>query len=90
MLGDNLEAIVFWDVEDLNPSVVDLFSDSSAVVGRLTLKYEEVDLKDYRSVAELVSGLTNWFGFYNHERPHQSLTYRTPSQVDQEAGRSSG
>jgi len=55
-----------------------------------SLKYEEVYLKDYRSVAELVSGLTNWFRFYNDERPHQSLKYRTPAQVYQEAGKSSG
>ena len=48
------------------------------------------DLKDYRSVAELVSGLTSWFGFYNHERPHQSLKYRTPAEVYEEAGRGSG
>ncbi len=54
-----------------------------------SLKYEEVYLKDYRSVAELVSGLTSWFRFYNEERPHQSLKYRTPAQVYQEAGRCS-
>jgi putative transposase len=55
-----------------------------------SLKYEEVYLKDYRSVAELMTGLTNWFRFYNHERPHQSLKYRTPAEVYQEAGRGSG
>jgi putative transposase len=55
-----------------------------------SLKYEEVYLKDYRSVAELESGLTSWFRFYNHERPHQSLKYRTPAEVYQEAGESSG
>ncbi len=55
-----------------------------------SLKYEEVYLKDYRSVAELVTGLTNWFRFYNEERPHQSLKYRTPAQVYQEAERGSG
>ena len=43
-----------------------------------SLKYEEVYLKDYRSVAELVSGLTSWFRFYKQERPHQGLRYRTP------------
>ena len=52
-----------------------------------SLKYEEVYLKDYRSVAELMSGLTSWFRFYNHERPHQSLKYRTPAEVYQGAGR---
>jgi putative transposase len=55
-----------------------------------SLKYEEVYLKDYRSVAELVSGLTSWFRFYNDERPHQSLKYRTPAEVYQEVMRSSG
>jgi putative transposase len=55
-----------------------------------SLKYEEVYLKDYRSAAELESGLTNWFRFYNHERPHQSLGYRTPAEVYREAGRGSG
>jgi putative transposase len=55
-----------------------------------SLKYEEVYLKDYRSVAELESGLTSWFRFDNHERPHQSLKYRTPAEVYQKAGRSSG
>ena len=54
-----------------------------------SLKYEEVYLKDYRSVAELVMGLTNWFRFYNDERPHQSLKYRTPAEVYQEDGRGS-
>lgn len=55
-----------------------------------SLKYEEVYLKDYRSVAELVAGLTNWFRFYNEERPHQSLKYRTPAEVYHQAGRGSG
>jgi putative transposase len=55
-----------------------------------SLKYEEVYLKDYQSVAELVSGLTSWFRFYNHERPHQSLKYRTPAEVYQETVRGSG
>ena len=54
-----------------------------------SLKYEEVYLKDYRSVAELVSALTGWFRFYNHERPHQGLKYRTPAEVYQEAERGS-
>ena len=54
------------------------------------MKYEEVYLKDYRSVAELESGLTGWFRFYNQERPHQCLNYRTPAEVYQEAGRGSG
>ena len=54
-----------------------------------SLKYEEVYLKEYRSVTELVSGLTNWFRFYNHERLNQSLKYRTPAEVYQETGKGS-
>jgi putative transposase len=46
-----------------------------------SLKYEEVYLKAYRSVGELEAGLEGWFAFYNHERPHQSLAYRTPAEV---------
>ena len=41
-------------------------------------------------MAELVSGLTSWFRFYNHERLHQSLKYLTPAEVYQEAGKGTG
>ena len=46
-----------------------------------SVKYEEIYLKDYASVAELVAGLRAYFAFYNDERPHQSLGGRTPGQV---------
>jgi putative transposase len=46
-----------------------------------SLKYEEVYLKAYRSVRELEESLEDWFAFYNHRRPHQSLAYRTPAEV---------
>lgn len=46
-----------------------------------SLKYEEVYLKAYRSVRELEAGLEGWFAFYNHERLHQALAYRTPAEV---------
>jgi putative transposase len=46
-----------------------------------SVKYEEVYLKDYASVMEAISGLRSYFKFYNDERPHQSLEYRTPRQV---------
>jgi len=45
------------------------------------VKYEEVYLKDYAGAVELMLGLTGYFGFYNDERPHQSLGYRTPAEV---------
>jgi putative transposase len=46
-----------------------------------SLKYEEVYLKDYRSVAEARAGIDGYFQFYNHQRLHQSLEYRTPASV---------
>ena len=48
-----------------------------------TLKYEDIYLKGYASVGELTVGLTDYFQFYNGERPHQSLGYRTPGAVYQ-------
>lgn len=44
-----------------------------------SLKYEEVYLRDYALVPEARAGIGNWFRFYNHERPHQSLDYKTPA-----------
>jgi putative transposase len=46
-----------------------------------SVKYEEVYLKDYGSVPEARRQLGRYFRFYNHERPHQSLAYRTPAAV---------
>lgn len=44
------------------------------------VKYEEVYLHEYRTVSEARQGLGNYFLFYNMERLHQSLSYRTPSE----------
>jgi putative transposase len=46
-----------------------------------TVKYEHIYLSDYTTGLELVAGLANYFDFYNHQRFHQSLDYRTPAQV---------
>jgi putative transposase len=51
-----------------------------------SLKYEEVYLEDYDGGGELESGLSSWFGFYNHVRPHQGLSYRTPAEVYRATG----
>jgi len=32
-------------------------------------------------MAELTVGLAQYFAFYNAERPHQSLGYKTPASV---------
>ena len=46
-----------------------------------TIKYEEVYLHDYRNVSEARERLSFYFDFYNTERPHASLEYRTPQEV---------
>jgi putative transposase len=46
-----------------------------------TVKYEDIYLKGYASLSELRLGLTEYFAFYNGERPHQSLGNRTPDAV---------
>jgi putative transposase len=46
-----------------------------------SLKYEEVYLKAYDTVAEARLGIGNYFRFYNRERRHQSLDRQTPDQV---------
>ena len=46
-----------------------------------SVKYEEVYLKEYGSVAELRHGLGKYFKFYNEERPHQSFASLTPEAV---------
>jgi putative transposase len=46
-----------------------------------TVKYEDIYLKEYATVPQLDAGLADYFRFYNHERLHQSLAYRTPAEV---------
>ena len=46
-----------------------------------SVKYEEVYLKDYSDMSAASEGLGTYFEFYNSERPHQALGYRTPAAV---------
>ena len=46
-----------------------------------TVKYEEVYLKAYSNGREAEAGLDAYFRFYNAQRPHQALGYRTPAEV---------
>jgi len=48
-----------------------------------SVKYEDVYLKKYDNMAQLLLGLTNYFTYYNQVRPHQSLGYLTPDVVHQ-------
>lgn len=49
------------------------------------VKYEDIYLKGYASMGDLTYGLTEYFAFYNHERPHQALEHKTPNFVYQRA-----
>jgi putative transposase len=46
-----------------------------------SVKYEEVYLKAYQSVSEARVSIGAYMAFYNQERPHQGLAYRTPMEV---------
>ena len=45
-----------------------------------SVKSENANLNQYDTVRQLQTGLTAYFNFYNHVRPHQSLNYRTPAE----------
>ena len=46
-----------------------------------TVKYEEVYVRDYQSVGDARQHLARYFVFYNRERLHQALGYRTPAAI---------
>jgi putative transposase len=46
-----------------------------------SVKYEEIYLKDYLDPQEVRDGLEAYFTFYNNERLHQSLNYKTPKSI---------
>jgi putative transposase len=55
-----------------------------------TVKYEEIYLKDYLDVPEVLANLKIYFGFYNHDRPHQALGYQTPAAIYFQARKKTG
>jgi putative transposase len=55
-----------------------------------TVKYENVYLSDYDGVPAVTQGLARYFAFYNRERLHQSLGYRTPETVHFAGGSAEG
>lgn len=46
-----------------------------------SIKYEEVYTNDYDTVRDAKDGISRYISFYNWERPHQSLGYKTPAEV---------
>jgi len=46
-----------------------------------SVKYEEVYINNYDTVMDAVFKLSEYFNFYNNERPHQALDYQTPYEV---------
>lgn len=46
-----------------------------------SVKYENVYINNYETPRECRAGLSAYFEGYNNYRPHQSLGYRTPSEV---------
>jgi putative transposase len=46
-----------------------------------SVKYEEIYLRAYDTVAEARSSLASYFDFYNSRRPHSSLDRQTPDQA---------
>lgn len=46
-----------------------------------SLKYENIYLNDYQSVADLRKGVNKYFMSYNSLRPHQSLNYEVPNKI---------
>ena len=46
-----------------------------------SVKYENVYLKGYETIPDAQEGLKEYFNFYNTERHHQSLGYKTPWMV---------
>lgn len=46
-----------------------------------SLKYEDIYLHDYRTMQEAYDGIKRYLEFYNNERPHESMGYKTPKEV---------
>jgi putative transposase len=50
-----------------------------------SMKYECIFIHDYKTLSDVRAGLCAYIQFYNTERPHQSLDYKTPESVFLEA-----
>lgn len=46
-----------------------------------SLKYEDIYIREYESILDCTNGVNRYFKFYNQERFHQSLAYKTPDEI---------
>ena len=89
--GSQFTSLTFTDVLKRTGVVITMDGRGRAFdnifVKRLwrSVKYEDIYLKGYATIGELVIGLTAYFAFYNEERSNQSLTNQTPDAVYQTA-----
>ena len=85
--GAQFTSVAFTDVLKREGVVISMDGRGRAFdnifVERLwrSVKYEDVYLKGYGAMGELMVGLADYFAFYNGERPHQSLGQKTPAVV---------
>ncbi|CAH1073934.1 Integrase [Candidatus Nitrotoga sp. 1052] len=85
--GCQFTSAVFTDVLKAHSIAISMDGRGRALdnifVERLwrSVKHEDVYLKGYATMPELLLGLTEYFVFYNMERTHQSLDYSTPDEV---------
>lgn len=49
-----------------------------------SIKYEAVFLQSFDSVKEACTAIAQYIEFYNQQRPHQALGYRTPDSIYQQ------
>ena len=85
--GSQFTSIKFTDILEKHNISISMDGRGRALdnvfVERLwrSVKYEEVYLHDYATPVDAQLGLDQYFRFYNKERFHQSLGYKTPSEV---------
>lgn len=85
--GSQFTSVAFTDVLKREGVVISMDGRGRAFdnifVERLwrSVKHEDVYLKGYATMGELMVGLAEYFAFYNGERPHQSLGQKTPDDV---------
>lgn len=46
-----------------------------------SLKYEDIYIRGYEKISDCIRGVNKYFKFYNSERFHQSLKYKTPDEI---------